>query len=146
MCRGLPTGLHRILRKRSVVKSAGRPRPTRADVLLLGVVLLLAVAAVPASTLLAAPSGDDVVIEGPSGLTVLPLREDARVLIDGACGTVAVSIEGSRARVVSSDCPEERCVARGAVGPGEGSVVCVPNAVTVTVGGEHARDLDAVVR
>jgi hypothetical protein len=128
------------------VNSGGRSRPTRADAALLGVVLLLAVAAVPAGTLLAAPSGDGVVIEGPSGSTVLPLHEDARVRVDGACGTMVVSIEAGRAMVVSSDCPEERCLARGAVGRGDGSVVCVPNAVTVTVGGERARDLDAVVR
>jgi hypothetical protein len=115
-------------------------------VLLLVFVLLLAIGAFPAGALLAAPSGDVVVIEGPSGRTTLPLQEDARVRIDGACGTMVVSIEAGRAMVVSSDCPEERCVARGAIGPGGGSVVCVPNAVTVTIGGERGRDLDAVVR
>ena len=114
------------------MNSAGRPRPTRADGVLLGLVLLLAAATVPAGALLAAPAGDDVVVEGPGGRTVLPLDEDARILIDGACGQLVVSVEGGRARIVSSGCDGQRCVARGAIGPGDGSVVCVPNAVIVT--------------
>jgi hypothetical protein len=77
---------------------------------------------------------------------MLSLDDDARVRVDGAHGQLLVEVRDGSVRVVSSDCPERRCVSLGAVSSVGECIVCVPNAVTVTVGGECGHDLDAVVR
>jgi hypothetical protein len=105
------------------------------------------VASVPVGSLLAGPTNvRSARVEGPHGLTRLSLDEDTRVRVQGARGELLVEVCDGSVRVVSSDCPERRCVSSGAVSSVGECIVCVPNAVTVTVGGERGHDLDAVVR
>jgi hypothetical protein len=75
-----------------------------------------------------------------------PLDRDQRVEVPGLLGTIAVAVEGRRARIESSPCPHKTCCAMGTVGQEGGVIVCVPNEVIITVGREKQDRLDAVCR
>lgn len=66
------------------------------------------------------------------------LSEDSLIEING----VVIEISGG-ARVISSTCPDQRCVKRGKILRAGESIVCLPNRVSIMLAGEEA--LDAVL-
>lgn len=119
---------------------------TRADRLLIAAIAIAALLAWPLAASAAGGDADSVVIAGPAGTSVLPLRTDATVAVEGCLGTVRVCIENGSARVVDSCCPDHVCVRTGAVSAPGSVVACVPNGVTATVGGSDDVGLDARIR
>jgi hypothetical protein len=89
-----------------------------------------------------------LVIEGPSGHWIYPLDRDATVPIAGPLGDTVVEIKNGKARVTSSPCPNQTCVAaRGISQPGEWNA-CLPNEVIIRVesaGGKKEVGIDAFV-
>jgi hypothetical protein len=77
---------------------------------------------------------------------ILPLNEDKTISVDGIEGLTVVEIRGSRVRITDSPCPNKLCVKQGWIK--NGSVVCLPNRVVVTVRGtdDNSRGVDAVTR
>ncbi|MDO9557128.1 MAG: NusG domain II-containing protein [Coriobacteriia bacterium] len=120
---------------------------TRGDRILVLVIAIVAVLAIP--VLAAASSGQDssqAVVTGPAGRTVLDLGVDRTIVVQGLCGDVVVEVSNGTVRVVESTCPDKVCVRSGALDSHGGVVACVPNGVTVVVGAEGERGLDAIVR
>lgn len=118
---------------------------TRADRIVIVVVAALALAVWPIAVA-AADGADQVTITGPAGETVVPMARDAIYEIDGARGTVTVSVEDGAVSVTDSNCPDQTCVRTGAVRTSGSVVACVPNRVIVRVGGDSTDGLDARVR
>jgi len=118
---------------------------TRADRIVIVVLAALALAAWPLAVAVA-DGADDVTITGPYGETVVPIGTDAVYEIEGALGTVTVTIEDGAVGVTSSDCPDHICVRTGAVRTPGSVIACVPNRVVVRVGGDDIDGLDARVR
>lgn len=118
---------------------------TRADRIVIVVLAALALAAWPLAVAVA-DGADEVTITGPCGETVVPIGTDAVYEIDGARGTVTVTIEDGSAAVTESDCPDHVCVRTGAVRAPGSVIACVPNRVIVRVGGDDTDGLDARVR
>lgn len=118
---------------------------TRADRIVIAVVAALALASWPAALLAngALSPLRTVTITGPAGVSRLPLDRDAHVEVRGLTGTVTVRVAHGTVAVAESSCPDRSCVRQGAVS--SGAIVCVPNGVTVRVGGD-ADALDACVR
>ncbi len=105
--------------------------------MLIGPAVHSATAWVPAST---------VTISGPAGTSEVSLSTDSELRVAGLDGEVVVVIEAGRARVASSNCPDHVCVRSGAIAGAGEAIVCIPNGVTVRIGGERSDGLDAVIR
>lgn len=120
----------------------------RADRILALVVIAVALLLGPAARFAAGmgSSASVVTISGPAGITTLSLREDREVTVAGSAGQVVVVVRDGAVRVAESTCPDHVCMRSGAISmPGE-ALVCVPNGVSVRIGGERGDGLDAVAR
>jgi hypothetical protein len=118
---------------------------THGDRLLVVIVALAAALAWPA-TLMATSSRADVVrITGPSGTSVVALRPDREIAIEGLDGPITLVLRDGGVRVTGSRCPDRLCVRQGIVSRAGSAIVCVPGGVTVRIGGDDGA-LDAVVR
>lgn len=119
----------------------------RADIILTVVVMLLALALGPA---VRAASGlmpaSTVTISCPAGTTTVPLGAERTLKIAGNGGPVVVTVHQGSVAVLESSCPDHVCVHTGAISRSGEAIVCVPNGVTVRVGGEPSDGLDAVAR
>lgn len=118
---------------------------TRGDRIVVIVVALLAVLAWPATMLAAAGRTDVAIVAGPGGTTEVLLGPDRVLDVEGLRGRVRVEVSDGSVRVVESACPDHLCIAQGRVSGAGAAIVCVPNGVSVRLGGGgHA--LDSVVR
>jgi hypothetical protein len=118
---------------------------TRGDRLLVVIVALAAALAWPA-TLMATSSRADVArVTGPSGTSIVALRPDREIAIDGLDGPLMLELRDGGVRVRRSPCPDRLCVHQGIVSRAGSAIVCVPGGVTVRIGGDDSA-LDAVVR
>jgi len=122
---------------------------SRADRLLIAALACFALAATPVALAIGgsqATDGGTVSIEGPKGTSLRPLTEDAVVLIDGAQGSLTVETLGGAVCVSDAACPDHSCIRTGWVRTPGSAIVCLPNGVTVRIGGARDDGLDAVVR
>lgn len=117
---------------------------TRADGILLGAVLALALLLVPATMGLASGGADSALVSGPCGETTLDLTKDGRYVVEGHLGDVVLRVEGGTVAVDESPCPEHRCMRMGPVDRTGGVIVCAPGGIVVTASDEM--ELDDVVR
>lgn len=121
---------------------------SRADGVLLGVLALLALVATPLALALAGSgTGSGVaILEGPEGSTTVELATDGVYAVRGAEGIVTVEVREGAVRVKDAECPDGTCVRTGWVSRPGAAITCLPNGVTVRVGGERDDALDATVR
>ena len=118
---------------------------TRGDRLVIVSVALIAALSWPATLLATTGGAGSVTVTGPRGTTVLSLRQDRTVDVEGVRGIVRLRVQSGSVRVVESSCPNQICVHQGAISRPGAALVCVPNGVTVRVGG-GGHDLDTVIR
>lgn len=118
---------------------------TRGDRCVVAVVLALAALAWPATYLAAAGRTDVAVVTGPGGTSQISLRPDRTVEFEGARGPLTLEFRDGAVRVLEVSCPDRLCVHQGAVSSAGAALVCVPNGLSVRVGG-GSDALDAVVR
>lgn len=76
--------------------------------------------------------GKTVVISSPSGTVTRPLSVDADIELQH----LIVHIKGGKVYVTHADCADKICEKTGAISRAGQSIVCLPNAVTVTVTGK----------
>ncbi len=119
---------------------------TRGDKRLVVALAALLVLSVPAALAAAGTPVDSVIVESPTGRTVLPLDSDADLAVEGLLGTLAVEIRGGAVRVGSAPCPDQVCVQAGWIDRGGRVIACVPSGVTVRLSSSREEALDAVVR
>jgi len=72
------------------------------------------------------------------------LDETRTLVLEGPAGKTVVRVEGGRAWVESSDCPQKMCVKMGKIDRAGEAVWCVPNCVGVRIEGKNG--VDAVTR
>lgn len=104
---------------------------------LVGPAVRAATASAPSST---------VGIAGPSGTSEVSLFAESELHVAGLDGQVVVVVKDGTARVVDSSCPDRVCIRSGAIAHPGDAIVCIPNGVTLRIGGERRDGLDAVVR
>jgi hypothetical protein len=82
-------------------------------------------------------TGDQYTInlKGESGAWVFPQDAEETVTVPGPLGDTVVEIRGGRARVLSSPCQNQICVAAGAIRSHGQWTACLPNQVLVSVEG-----------
>ncbi|MDO8915695.1 MAG: NusG domain II-containing protein [Coriobacteriia bacterium] len=118
---------------------------TRGDRLVVAGVLALAALAWPATYLAAAGRADVAVVTGPGGTSQIALRPDRTLEIEGARGPLTLRVRDGAVSVLDAPCPDRLCVHQGQVCAAGAALVCVPNGVSVRVGG-GSDALDAVIR
>lgn len=122
---------------------------SRVDRILVAAFACLALAATPVALALDGRAGTDggtVIIEGPAGTSRMSLGDDETAIIDGSQGTLVVETLAGAVRVADAVCPDHTCIRTGWVRASGSAIVCLPNRVTVRVGGARDDGLDAVVR
>lgn len=82
--------------------------------------------------------GNDAQIKQGAETKTVSLLEDKEIVIDGAI----VRIADKKISIIESDCPDKVCVNTGEISKKGESIVCVPNGIVITIGGE--REVDAV--
>lgn len=118
---------------------------TRADRVLLAVLVLVCVASVPAALAFAGTAGG-VVLRGPEGVTRVDLSHDATYVVPGRLGSVVFEVRDNSLRCISSECPNQICVHAGTLEPTK-PIVCAPNGVSAVADRRTDRgELDAVSR
>jgi hypothetical protein len=86
-------------------------------------------------------------VEIRSGETVVgryPLDQDRRLEIQGRVGTSVIDIRDQRVRFLSSPCRNKVCVHGGWLSHSGDSTACLPNRVSIVLGGTAGVALDGV--
>lgn len=121
----------RMLRGLSPRAASGRPRPLDLAI------LLLAGAAVFVSAMGVYGGGGkpSVVVSAGEHEWIYPLDGERSLDVAGPLGTTVVAVADGAARILSSPCPNQTCVASGARAlPGQW-LACLPNKVFVRIEG-----------
>jgi hypothetical protein len=84
----------------------------------------------------------EVVIEASGTQWIYPLNVDRRELIKGPLGDTIVVIDGGKARVEDSPCPDKLCVHMPAISKPGQWIACLPNKVFVRVRGNSGETVD----
>jgi hypothetical protein len=83
----------------------------------------------------AAGNKNTINLQGEGGAWVFPRDAEETVAIPGPLGDTVVEIRDGRAKVLSSPCHNQTCVAAGSIRSHGQWVACLPNRVMVSVGG-----------
>ncbi len=112
--------------------------PTLAD----WVAALLLVALCAGSWLVLArrPAGSQLVIDSPTQRQILLLDHDQVLYAEGPLGPSRIEVREGRVGIVSSPCPEQRCVLQGWIRRQGESTACLPNRIAVCIEGDGTMD------
>lgn len=89
--------------------------------------------------------GQEVLISAGGRLWArAPLAAPARYEVPGPRGLTVVAIQEGRVRILSSPCPEQRCIHSGSISRRGALLVCVPNRVVVRLTGTAASPYDLI--
>lgn len=107
---------------------------TKHDLILTGVLVVLALAGLLAFKLFFGSPGATVCIciDGETFKEV-PLNTDAEIEIPGKNGKCFLSISHGTADMVKADCPNQICVRHKPVSNSGESIICLPNRVSVGI-------------
>jgi hypothetical protein len=87
----------------------------------------------------AAPdSAPRVVIQGSGRTWIFPLDAEEQIAVPGPEGETVIEISGGRARVFSSPCANQTCVAAGHIHRQGEWAACLPNKVIVSIEGSSS--------
>lgn len=85
-----------------------------------------------------------VSVQSSDGDFLYTLAQARSIRVEGPIGHTHIEIEGSRARIVSSPCRDQICVAAGWLDTSGDWTACLPNRVFVRVeGGDRSDGVDA---
>jgi hypothetical protein len=90
-----------------------------------------------------APAGRRVLIRGADRSWVFPADAEERVAVPGPLGDTVVEVRRGRARVLSSPCDNQTCVAAGHIDARGQWTACLPNRVFVVIEGTGDAPVDA---
>jgi hypothetical protein len=109
--------------------------------------IFLAAIALTAATAFAAygggGNGREFLIRGPGESWVFPQEAAETIRVPGPLGDTVVELRNGRARVLSSPCANQTCVASGEIRSHGQWIACLPNQVLVAVEGAGGEDIDA---
>ena len=74
---------------------------------------------------------------------ILPLSENKTVSVTGPLGENIIEIKDHKARFINSPCPNKICIHSGWLEGINDIAACLPNGVSVSIGGKH-QEFDAI--
>jgi hypothetical protein len=84
--------------------------------------------------------GETVTVKGPEESWVFPRSAGETLRVPGPLGETVVELKDGCARVLSSPCTNQICVAAGAIHSRGQWTACLPNRVLVSISGEAEID------
>lgn len=72
------------------------------------------------------------------------LNRAEKFSVSGHISETSIEIVGGAIRVISSGCPQKLCVRQGSISQTGEIIVCVPNKLTISIGGARKNKFDAV--
>jgi hypothetical protein len=78
-----------------------------------------------------------VVIKGSDRSWIFPPEAEEKILVPGPIGETVIEISGGRARVLSSPCENQTCVAAGQIHRQGEWTACLPNKVFISIEGNN---------
>lgn len=76
----------------------------------------------------------------------LPLHTDTLLSLTGMTGPLSIQTSGAKVRILETSCPLKICKRTGWIHrPGE-SIICVPNALSITIEGAQEGTIDAITK
>jgi hypothetical protein len=75
----------------------------------------------------------NIAVKGEDGAWIFPADSSETLMVAGPLGETVVEIKGGKARIVSSPCANQTCVAAGAIHAAGQWTACLPNRVMVSV-------------
>ena len=116
----------------------------RNDVLLIALFALIALAAWVWARALPRPAAGEALITQNGAAATLALSRDETLTLTGDAGQVnVIQISGGRARMLSANCPDQRCVRQGEISRAGQTIVCLPGRVVITLRGVRSPGPDA---
>ena len=82
--------------------------------------------------------GNVAVIEQGENVLRVSLEENRELELNNA----TVKIENGEISIIHAECPDLVCVKTGAISKEGQSIICVPNHIVITIGGEN--EIDAI--
>ena len=110
-------------------------RSHKLDFIIVGIILVLAIAGFVGVRLYGAHNTADIVkISGPDGMVVeLPLDEDTRYVVETELGHNTVVIENQTVHIEDADCKNHDCMDQGTITmPGQ-QLICLPHKLVVQI-------------
>ena len=126
------------------MKESGKTKKLRADLLLIGALVLLAAALLLVQTLSRRAGGRAVVYVDGVRTASYPLSRDAEVRLispDGTSYNVLV-ISGGTADVTDAGCPDKICVQMHPIRYEGESIICLPNRTVIEIEGGESSGVD----
>jgi hypothetical protein len=123
---------------------------TKADKVLVGLLLLVSVAGIGFNLFIASASGEqtaEIWVEGALYKTV-PLKEGYKqeIRIGGDPHYDIIEVQGTKIRVREADCPDQDCVKMGWIDHAPQQIVCLPYRIVVKVISSAPADIDTILR
>lgn len=115
------------------------------DLILAGVILIIALAAVIFINVTRKEGAMVVVTIGGEVYKTLPLDEDTRLTIGDEQGNYNVlEIKGGEAKMTEANCPDKICVAHRSIHYDHESIICLPHGVSVEIKDGEKGDVDII--
>ncbi len=89
-------------------------------------------------------SQGEFVIEAPERKWIYPMDADTVVQVQGEIGITLVEIHDGSARIISSPCANQTCVAAGYIRRANQWVACLPNKIFLHIEGKDHNDEDYI--
>ena len=118
-------------------------RSHKLDFIIVGIILVLAIAGFVGVRLYGAHNTADIVkISGPDGMVVeLPLDEDTRYVVETELGHNTVVIENQTVHIEDADCKNHDCMDQGTITmPGQ-QLICLPHKLVVQIVSNGSTDV-----
>lgn len=119
----------------------------KADMILIGALLLTGIVIACVLVLTARPAKTAVVRVDGNIIKELPLDVDTEYIVEGSGGgRNTLIVEGGSVRVSEADCPDGLCVHMGKINRSGQSIICLPHKVVIEIpAGEDTKDTDVDV-
>ena len=86
----------------------------------------------------------EAVIEASGSQWIYSLNSDRRETVTGPLGVTVIAIQGGRAMILDSPCPDKLCVHMPAVSKPGQWIACLPNRVFVRIRGTSGEKIDDI--
>ena len=74
------------------------------------------------------------------------LAQDATFTVESEHGTNTIRVSEGRISVISADCPDQVCVASGAISGGAVPIICLPHRLEIRIVSAADNDTDTQIR
>ncbi len=122
-----------------------KKRLTRADVILIVILVCLTVFLLVRPLLFPGDSGGYFTVTTPEGSTTYTLSDNTTFTVSSRGITLTVEVDDGCVSVTGSDCPDKVCKSTGKISRAGEAIVCIPAETVIKIGEGGTSDEDFIV-